>query len=74
MKTSISFEDISTAMHAVGIESGKSYAVHKVVLKNGLIAEIHTLKGNFIPHTVPGRATGTLISIVGIDWALEFEA
>jgi hypothetical protein len=75
MKTFISFEDASTAMHVAGIESGKSYAVHKIVWKNGLISEIHTLKGNFIPHGVPiGRATGTLISLVGIDWSLEFEA
>lgn len=75
MKTFISVEDISTAMHAAGIEPNRAYAVQKVVWKNGIIAEIHTLHGNFIPHGVkPGNTISKQLSLVGIDWALEFEA
>lgn len=80
MKTYITVEDISTAMHQAGVEAGKTYAVQKVIWKNGLIAEIHTLKGKFIPHgttihdtTIRGKSCN-LFSLVGIDWVLEFES
>lgn len=70
MKTNISFTDITTAMQSVGIEIGRVYTVQKVIWKNGVISEIHTHQHKFTCHCHSPQK----LSLLGIDWALEFES
>lgn len=71
MKTFISFNDtITTAMQEAGVEVGRLYTVQRVVWRNGLIVEVHTFQHKFQVHA---KSHGTkMLSLVGIDWALEF--
>lgn len=73
MKTSISFTNITTAMQSAGIEIGRIYTVSKVIWKNGVISEVHTHQHRFLTHAAP-HGISKLISLVGVDWALEFGA